>query len=143
MFQSPFKTNRSAQSARRIKRNRKENLPRLDELKFCVGCMVCGKQIPPCHLDGHHVDPRFKDKPLAWKINKPWIRVVEEIFGINRDQPGGGGPIQFACQRFHEERHHRGNEALTCVELEKQGHKKPWIIRKRKISKRYESSKYD
>lgn len=126
-----YKSAISRQVARQIARNRKKNLPRLNELKRCVGCMRCGKQIPPEYLDGHHVDQSKKFKSLAQLCNRRWPRVMREIFGVDRDQAGGGGPIEFLCQRYHEERHHLEDDAKTCPELEKEGYKEPWRIHTR------------
>ena len=127
-----YKSTISRQTARQIRRNRQKNLPRLNQLKQCVGCMKCGKQIPAQYLDGHHVDERYKYKPLSALLSRRWPRVVREIFGLDRDKPNGGGPIEFVCQRFHEERHLLGDDAKTCDELEKVGHHQPWRIRSRK-----------
>jgi len=56
-----YKSAISRQTARQIRRNRKKNIPRLNQLKECVGCMVCGKDsIPGEHLDGHHTDETKK-----------------------------------------------------------------------------------
>jgi hypothetical protein len=71
--------------------------------------MRCGKcDIPARYLDGHHVDESKKYQPLAKLLNRRWLRLMREIFGIDRDLPNGGGPIEFVCQRFHEERHQLG-----------------------------------
>lgn len=132
-----YKNNRSAQVARQIERNRKKNLPRLEKLKETVGCMACGRcDIPGRFLDGHHVDSRHKFKPLAWLVNRRWQRVVREIFGLDRDQPNGGGPIEFVCQRYHEERHQIGEEAKTCLTLEKEGFVEPWKVSTRRPLRR-------
>lgn len=127
-----FKNNRSAQVARQIKRNRARNLPRLEKLKECVGCMRCGKcDVPGRYLDGHHVDETKKYRPLAILVGRRWLRLVREIFGVDRDQSHGGGPIEFVCQRYHEERHQLGDDARTCVELENEGFLEPWRIHSR------------
>lgn len=132
MKKPKYKNTRSAQVARQIARHRARNLHRLEKLKACIGCMECGKcDVPPEYLDGHHVDERYKYKPLAWLINRPWRRVVREIFGVDRESKNGGGPIEFLCQRIHEERHQIGDEAKTCRELEKEGFKEPWRIHTR------------
>jgi len=124
-----YTANCSKQVARQIKRNRTHNLPRLERLKECVGCMRCGKcDVPGRYLDGHHVDEKHKYQPLARLLNRRWLRLIREIFGIDRDKPGGGGPIEFVCQRYHEERHQLGDDAKTCVELEKEGFFEPWRI---------------
>lgn len=132
MKKPKYKNTRSAQVARQIARNRARNIPRLEQLKSCVGCMVCGKcDVPAQYLDGHHVDESHKYKPLAWLVNRPWQRVIREIFGIDRDGKHGGGPIEFVCQRLHEERHKIGEDARTCIELEKEGFEEPWRIHTR------------
>lgn len=47
-----YKSAISRQTVRQIRRNRKKNIPRLNRLKQCVGCMVCGKDnIPGEDLD--------------------------------------------------------------------------------------------
>lgn len=131
-MKNKFKSNRSAQVARQIKRNRARNIPRLNTLKECVGCMECGKcDVPGKYLDGHHVDESHKYKPLAVLVGRRWLRLVREIFGVDRDQPNGGGPIEFVCQRYHEERHQLGDEAKTCLELENEGFLEPWRIHSR------------
>jgi len=127
-----YTPNCSLQVSRQIRRNREKNLPRLNKLKECIGCMKCGKcDVPGRYLDGHHVDETHKYKPLAILVGRRWLRLVREIFGIDRDQPGGGGPIEFVCQRYHEERHQIGDDAKTCVELENQGFLEPWRIHSR------------
>lgn len=128
-----YKSAISRQTARQIRRNRKKNIPRLNQLKECVGCMVCGEdRIPGEHLDGHHTDETKKYKSLSKLCSRRWLRVVREIFGINRDQPNGGGPIEFVCRRYHHERHELGEDAITCVELEKRGYVEPWRATSRK-----------
>ncbi|MDQ8195101.1 hypothetical protein QEH59_11740 [Coraliomargarita sp. SDUM461004] len=127
-----YKSAISRQTARQIKRNRKQNIPRLNKLKECIGCMACGKcDVPGHYLDGHHIDESRKYQPLARLVNRRWLRLIREIFGIDRDQPGGGGPIEFVCQRYHEERHQIGEDAKCCVELEKEGFLEPWRIHSR------------
>lgn len=124
-----YKSAISRQTARQIKRNRAKNIPRLNKLKECIGCMACGKcDVPGEHLDGHHVDESSKYQPLARLVNRRWLRLVREIFGIDREKPGGGGPIEFVCQRYHEERHQLGQDAKTCLELENKGFHEPWRI---------------
>jgi len=132
-----YKNNRSAQVARQVKRNRARNLPRLEKLKACVGCMKCGKTIPGKYLDAHHVDETRKFRNLAHLVDRRWLRVVREIFGIDRDAPHGGGPVEFICQRFHEERHQLGEDARTCIELEKEGFEEPWRIHARNPKRRH------
>jgi NAD-dependent dihydropyrimidine dehydrogenase PreA subunit len=124
----------SRQTARQIRRNREKNIPRLNQLKQCIGCMVCGKDdIPGEDLDGHHIDESRKYKSLSKLCSRRWLRVVREIFGINRDQPHGGGPCEFVCRRYHHERHELGEEdAMTCIELEKMGFTEPWKAPSRK-----------
>lgn len=122
-----YKSAISRQTARQIRRNRKKNVPRLNKLKECVGCMACGRcNIPGEHLDGHHVDETRKFKTLSQLCSRRWVRLVREVFGINRDQPNGGGPIEFVCRRFHRDRHELGEDAMTCAELEKRGFVEPW-----------------
>jgi NAD-dependent dihydropyrimidine dehydrogenase PreA subunit len=127
-----YKSAISRQTARQIRRNRKKNIPRLNQLKECVGCMQCGKQIPGEHLDGHHVDETRKYKSLSGLCSRRWLRVVREIFGVDRDERNGGGPIEFVCRRYHQERHELGEDAMTCVELEKRGFVEPWQVNNRK-----------
>ena len=128
----------SRQTARQIRRNRRKNVPRLEELKECIGCMRCGKQIPGEHLDGHHVDQSRKYQSLSRLCNRRWLRVVREIFGIDRDQPHGGGPIEFVCRRYHQDRHELGDDAPACPDLEALGFAEPWRapIRKPKNKQR-------
>ena len=132
-----YTANCSKQVARQIKRNRKKNIPRLNKLKELVGCMQCGKcDVPGQYLDGHHVDETRKYQPLARLVNRRWLRLIREIFGIDRDQPNGGGPIEFVCQRFHEERHQIGDDAMTCTELENEGFFEPWRIHSRNLRRK-------
>lgn len=132
MKNKTYKNNRSAQVARQIARNRAHNGPRLDQLKELVGCMACGKcNVPGRYLDGHHVDEAHKFKPLSWLLNRRWHRLVREIFGLDRGKPNCGGPVEFVCQRFHEERHHLGEDAKLCTQLEREGLTAPWRIQTR------------
>ena len=127
-----YKNNRSAQQARQIARNRAANLPRLNRLKETFGCYVCGRSdIPGEYLDGHHWDEKSKYKPLAWLANRCWKRVVTEILGLNRGERNGGGPIVFACQRYHEDQHSLGDRAKLCTELSEAGMEKPYRRRSR------------
>ncbi len=140
-MKNQYRNNRSAQVARHIRRNRERNLPRLERLKECIGCMKCGKtNVPGRYLDGHHVNDRRKYRPLAHLANRRWLRVVREIFGIERDEPNGGGPIEFVCQRYHEERHRLGGDAKTCVELEAEGFEEPWRVHGRITRRRNDRS---
>ena len=129
-----YKSAISRQTARQIRRNRRKNVPRLNRLKECVGCMVCGRcDIPGEYLDGHHTDETRKYKSLSRLCSRRWLRVVREIFGSDRDQMNGGGPVEFVCRRYHHERHELGEEdAMTCLELEKQGFVEPWRTETRK-----------
>jgi hypothetical protein len=141
-MKSKFKTNRSAQVARQIKRNRERNIPRLNTLKECIGCMKCGRcDVPGKFLDGHHVDENYKYKPLAILVGRRWLRLIREVFGIDRDEPGGGGPIEFVCQRFHEERHQLGEDAKTCLELKNEGFLEPWRIHSRNPRRKTRTTK--
>lgn len=128
-----YKNNRSAQMARQIQRHREANLPRLNKLKELVGCQVCGKcDVPGAFLDGHHVyGDKSKFKSLAHLINRRWRRVTREIFGLHRHLPNGGGPIEFTCQRYHEQRHRWGDQTPLCPELEKKGICEPYRIPQR------------
>lgn len=131
--QQKYKNNASAQAARHINSHRSRNAPRLDMLKETVGCMACGKcNIQGQYLDCHHVDERYKFKPLAWMLNKPWRRVVRELFGVDREKENGGGPTEILCQRYHEDLHKYGSDARKCPELEKEGFHEPWRIHSRK-----------
>lgn len=128
-----YKSAISRQTARQIRRNRKKNIPRLNKLKACIGCMACGKcNLPGEFLDGHHVDESRKFKTLSQLCSRRWPRLVREIFGIDRDQAGGGGPIEFVCRRYHHDRHELGEDAQTCAELEQVGYHEPWRISSRK-----------
>jgi len=68
--------------------------------------MVCGRcDIPGEYLDGHHIDETRKFKTLSQLCSRRWLRVVREIFGVDRDERNDGGPIEIVCRRFHHERH--------------------------------------
>ena len=123
----PYSTAISRQTARQIRRNRRKNIPRLNQLKECVGCMACGRTIPGEFLDGHHIDRDRKYKPLSYLCNRRWPRLVREVFGLDRDKAHGGGPIEIVCRRYHQARHQLGDEALTCPVLEAQGVQTPWL----------------
>ena len=137
MSNKSYKSAISRQTARQIRRNRAKNLPRLNELKTCIGCMKCGKQIPGEYLDGHHVDETQKYKSLSQLCSRRWPRLMREILGIDRDQPGGGGPVEFMCRRYHRDHHELGQDAKTCPELEKQGHREPWRASRRKSRRKH------
>lgn len=138
-----YKNNRTAQMVRQIYRNRERNLPRLNKLKELFGCHACGLcDIPGRYLDGHHVDENSKYKPLAWLASRSWRRVVSEILGLNRGGKHGGGPVVFACQRYHEDQHARGGEAKLCTELAKEGVVEPYRRRSRKPFRKHRYSKH-
>ncbi len=137
-----YKNNRSAQMVRQIYRNRERNLPRLNRLKELFGCHACGRcDIPGEFLDGHHVDEKSKFKPLAWLVNRNWKRVVSEILGLNRGEKNGGGPIVFHCQRYHEDRHSKGEEAKLCTDLAMEGVAEPYRRKSRKPFRRHRYGK--
>ncbi len=137
-----YKNNRAAQTARQIGRNRERNLPRLTQLKELFGCHACGRcDVPGRYLDGHHVDPSSKFKPLAWLVNRNWRRVVSEILGLKRGEKGGGGPIAFVCQRYHEDSHSRGEAAELCTALAKNGDPEPYRRRSRNPFRKHRYSK--
>lgn len=126
-----YKNNRSAQQARQIRRNREKNCIRLAALKRAMGCYACGRcDIDPSALEGHHWDGiSFKYRPLAHLLGRSWKRVMQEILGLFRDRPGGGGPVVFVCRRFHRH-HHKSGLACPCTEeqadqLKKGGIEKP------------------
>lgn len=131
-----YKNNRSAQVARQIARNRARNLPRLNQLKETMGCYACGRcDVPGEALDGHHVDPSSKFKPLAWLVNRNWKRVLSEILGLDRGAKNRGGPIVFVCQRYHEEMHSKGNDAKLCTQLLAEGAVDPHLVSSRNPGK--------
>jgi hypothetical protein len=129
-----YKNNRSAQMARQIARNRKQNAPRLKLLKETMGCHACGRcDVDGDHLDGHHYDgDRHKYKPLAHLINRNWQRVIREILGLDRGKKNCGGPTVFWCQRYHEDYEQVGHHAKTCTQLLKEGHTCPERVKSRK-----------
>jgi hypothetical protein len=66
-----YTPNCSLQASRQIRRNRKKNLPRLNQLKELVGGMKCGKcNIPGKYLDGHHVDENHKFRPISVLVGR-------------------------------------------------------------------------
>lgn len=83
-----YTPNCSKQVSRQIKRNPQKNLPRLNKLKECIGCMQCGKcDIPGKYLDGHHVDETRNSErwPILWiAVGCGWSGRFSESPGTNR-----------------------------------------------------------